>query len=487
MHSSLVAVVAPLFGAFFCVVSGWAGKGREHWIAITALAVSATAALDSLLRVLKNGAQIYLIGNWSPPWGIVYNLDPLATLLIFLLAAGSLLNLAGAHREIADRYPEKIQAFYALYLLATAGHMGMVSTGDVFNLYVLIEITALSGYAILSMGTDRSQLTSLNYLILGATGASFYLLGVGFLYLKTGTLNLADMAARLPALATSPAVGAALAIVLLGIAVKMALFPFHGWLPGAYGEAPPVAASLVAPMTTKVMAYVMVRLSLNLLPKEFLAAAPALPQLMVWLAVAAILVGGVMALYQRDLRRMLCFILVAEVGYMAGGVFLGNRDALTGTVLHIFADLAMTLCVFMAAGNIQHSRGALRFRNLRGLFSAMPWTMTGFVAGALSMIGVPPFCGFFSKWYLVKGGIEAGQWIFVAALILSSLINALLFFRIFEIAFFEKDDNPGYDAGEVGMARIVPLSIAALSLPLLGLATGQIVERVVAPLLASIS
>ncbi len=487
MHAALVAVIAPLFGAFFCVFSGWAGGKREHWIALTALALSATAALDALLRVLKGGPQTYLLGNWPAPFGIAYTLDPLACALVFLIAAGALLNLWGARREIAHRYPEKDHTFYALYLLAAAGHMGMVVTGDVFNFYVLIEITALSCYALISMGSERSELASLNYLLLGAAGASLYLLGVGFLYIKTGTLNLPDMAAILPAMATAPAVGAALALILLGVAVKMGLFPFHGWLPGAYGEAPAVAAGLVAPMTTKVMAYVLVRFQVSLFPPEFLRAAPALPQIMVWLSVAAILLGAVMALYQKNLRRMLCFIVLAEVGYMAGGLFLGNRDALTGTVLHIYADLAMTLCVFMAAANIERRRGSLAFEKLRGLFGTMPWTMAGLTAGALSMIGVPPFCGFFSKWYLIKGGMAAGHWPFVAALVLSSLVNVLLFFRVFEIAFFEKDERPGLVAGDVSAARLVPLAAVALSLPLLGLATGQIVERVVVPLLAPLT
>ncbi|EPR36328.1 NADH/Ubiquinone/plastoquinone (complex I) [Desulfovibrio sp. X2] len=480
LNVAVVSVVTPLLGAFACVVSHWlTGRSREHWIAMTALSISAVTSLYMLIAVLTHGAQTYLIGDWSPPWGIVYVTDPFNAALICLLAWGSLLNLMGVRREITERFPDKTQAFYALYLLCTAGHLGIVSTGDAFNLYVLVEISALSGYALLSMGTGRSQLTSLNYLLMGSVGASFYLLGIGFLYMKTGTLNMADMHHLLEPLVHTPVVLAALAIIIVGLAVKMALFPFHSWLPGAYGEATPVAASLIAPMTTKVMAYALIRITLAVLPPSLMASVPAFSEIMVWTATAAIVVGGVMALAQRELRRMLCFILVAEVGYMAGGIFIGNHTALTGAVLHVFADAAMTLCVFMAMANISRRRGTLRFENLRGLFGAMPWTMTAFTAGALSMIGVPPFCGFFSKWYLVKGAMEAGQWPFVVALILSSLVNALLFFRVFELAFFERGCE---ECSDVRWTRLAPLAVVAAALPLIGLATGPIVQRVITPL-----
>ncbi len=192
-----------------------------------------------------------------------------------------------------------------------------------------------------------------------------------------------------------------------------------------------------------------------------------------------------MALAQSDLRRMLCYILVAEVGYMAGGIFLGNDNAMTGAMLHILADAAMTLTLFMALGNIALRRGGLGREQIDGLFENMPLTMVAFVLAALSMIGVPPLCGFYSKWYLISGALEAGQYQFAVALILSSLINVVLFFRVLERAFFKKSEDAGY--ADVEWSRLLPLGLVALSLPLMGLLTGGIVKYVITPALAAMA
>ena len=297
-----------------------------------------------------------------------------------------------------------------------------------------------------------------------------------------------DLARLIPQVTGSPAITAAFVMILAGAFTKMAFFPLHAWLPGAYSNAGNTASSLIAPLTTKVMVYVMIRLMLTVFGTDYAWAVPGLSQAMVWLAVAAMVVGGLYALAQRDLKRMLTFILISEVGYMVGGAWLGNRLGLTGSILHIVNDAMMTFVVFLAAGSMIYRTGSGRFESLQGLFAKMPFTMGAFVIAALSMIGVPPTCGFFSKWYLVLGGIEAGHWGFVAALILSSLINVVLFFRIFEIALFEPfaegDGHGDHGHGAVAIAEapagmVATLLVAAAGLIALGLFTGDIVNRVI--------
>lgn len=343
----------------------------------------------------------------------------------------------------------------------------------------------------LSAWGRAGPLASLNYLFLGTIGASFYLLGVGYLYIVTGSLNMADLARLLAPLHGSLALTAAFAITLVGLWMKMAFFPLHAWLPNAYGFAPSPAASLLAPLMTKVMVYVMIRVMISVFTVEFILREVLLSQFVVWLAVAAMVGGALMALGQRDLKRMLAYIVVAEVGYMVGGAWLGNRLAMTGAILHIINDAVMTFCVFLAAGCIFQKRRGTAFEDLQGLFKKMPWTMAALAAGALAVIGVPPTCGFFSKWYLIRGGLEAGHWGFVAGLIFSSLVNVVLFFRVFEIAFFEPLDH-GHGHGETGgavalteapLSMLLPLMAAALGLLALGLATGPLVERVILPII----
>jgi multicomponent Na+:H+ antiporter subunit D len=268
----------------------------------------------------------------------------------------------------------------------------------------------------------------------------------------------------------------------------MGFFPLHAWLPNAYSHAPAAVSSLIAPLMTKVMVYVMIRIMLTVFDPGFTFGTMGVSRGMVWLAVAAILGGSILALGTRHLKRMLTYIIVAEVGYMVGGFWLGNRAGISGAALHIVNDAAMTLCVFLAAGTFFYKIGGESIDDLQGLFRKMPVSMAAFAVGGLSIIGVPPTCGFFSKWYLISGGLAAGQYAFVGALLFSSLVNLVLFFRIFEIAFFEPfQEHHGAHGAPAGTARqeaplqmLVPLVLTALGLVALGLYSGDMVSRLIA-------
>lgn len=478
MKPIILTILPLLMGSILAVPAGWSRRNLAYPIGAAALLASTLSAVLLLLETLGHGTIHYQMGGWMPPWGIAFVVDSFSAAMILLIAASSLITYLYCREEITAYFSEKSAAFIALALLTVAGHMGIVSTGDMFNLYVLIEVAALSGYALLAIGGGRSALTSLNYLCIGSVGASFYLLGVGYLYILTGSLNMGDITGILTSLESSASLSAAIAILVLGIWVKMALFPFHGWLPGAYGHSRSVAATLLAPLTTKVMIYVLIRLRIGVLPPQ-IGFPAGIEQVALLLATAAIFAGSAMAFIQKDQRRMLCYILVAEIGYMAGGVFLGNRTAMTGAILHVFADALMTLTLFLALTNIARRRETMNLKSFGGLFSQMPFTMGAFTLGAMSMIGVPPLCGFFSKWHLLSGALQAGRYSFMAALIASSLMNVILFFRIFEAAFFEKWTGGPAIARESGRPRLALLGAAAALLVVTGLSTGLIVERVI--------
>ncbi|WP_029896774.1 complex I subunit 5 family protein [Desulfohalovibrio reitneri] len=482
MQAAILTILLPLLGSILIVLGTWGRNRMGMTVALLSLVASAGMSVAVLVRVMEEGMLTYQLGGWPTPLGINLTIDGFSAVMLCLVAFASLLTLWSFRGDFLRKGQEKAPAMLGLYLLAVAGHMGIVATGDIFNLYVFIEVAALSGYALLSFGGARSARASLNYLLIGSVGASLYLLGVAYLYIATGSLNMLDVADIVAKNPTSGILFTGFVILVFGVWIKMALFPFHGWLPGAYGRTSLPSASLLAPLTTKVMAYVLVRFILTVFPENTAEAIPALSQLAVWGATAAIVAGAAFALAQTDLRRMLCYILVAEVGYMVGGSFVGNDTALTGTMLHVLADAAMTLTLFLALGNIVRRRGGQGPEQLDGLFSSMPVTMAAFVLGALSMIGVPPLCGFYSKWYLVSGAFEAGQFQFAAALLLSSLVNVVLFFRVFERAFFRKPPESGYD--DVKWTRFAPLGLAAIALPLLGLLTGEIVDYLITPTLA---
>jgi multicomponent Na+:H+ antiporter subunit D len=481
-------IIIPLLAALLIVIAGWLNEKYCFPLAAAALGASFLTAIALLKRVMTSGAISYRLAGWAPPWGIEYRVDHLSALVLVIISAVALINVVATRNIVLQDFPAKKGSFYGLYCLFATGLLGVVATGDAFNLFVLLEITALTGYALIGMGSRRAPLASLNYIFMGTIGASFYLLGVGYLYLATGSLNMADLATLLPKISGSTVVLAAFLICLTGLYMKMALFPLHAWLPDAYAYAPSAAAGIIAPLTTKVMVYVLIRITLFVFKPDFTFAQSSLNHAMVWLAVIAIVMGSILALSQKSLKKVLVYIIVAEVGYMVGGLWLGNRIGIAGSILHIVNDAAMTLCVFLAAGSLLFKLKGDNFAALRGSFRKMPVTMAALVAGGLSIIGVPPTCGFFSKWYLISGALDAGQYHFVAALLFSSLVNVVLFFRIFEIGYFEPFAGHGEHHGhpssminEAPLGMTAMLVLVAAGLVLLGLFSGDIMTHVIMP------
>jgi multicomponent Na+:H+ antiporter subunit D len=495
-----IILLAPLFGSLFIAMFGMRDHRACFPIAFTALVISLLSAVGAGQRAFSGGAYNYFIGGWTEPLGsgIVLRVDALNGILLITIATVALLALVFSFRPAGEKDSEKTPHFYILFLLLCVGLFGITITGDAFNLFVLVEVSALTSYGLVAIGSSRRcKVAAFHYLLMGTVGASFYLLGVGYLYLKTGSLNMQDLNAILTSnegVAGSPAVMTAFILILVGIWIKMAFFPLYGWLPNAYSYCPSGSSVLLAPLMTKVSVYVMIRVMLGIFGLEWVFSHPGWSDIVVWLAVVAIIAGSVMALAQREIKRMLCYLIIAEIGYMVGGAWLHDPNfwGLTGAAYHIISDAVMTLCLFLAAGIFFQCRGITQIGDLDGIFKKMPLTSIGFIIGGLGLIGVPPTCGFFSKFYLIRGGIEGGQWEFVAALLISSLVNAVLFFRIFEIAYFGK--NPAGDHAhdhdhdhahvhaapmrEAPLHAIIPLLTAAALVILVGLFNGQIIELI---------
>ena len=484
-HYPALLIVAPLLAAFVISAAGWINRKWCFPVAVAALTVSACSSVALLLRVMKEGVVLYHLGGWAPPWGIAYYVDYLNGLVLPVICFVALINLIANKRSVEDQFEGKTGPFYTLYVLMFSGLLGIVITGDAFNLYVLLEIAALTGYGLIAMGDERAPLATLNYLYMGTIGACFYLLGVGYLYIVTGSLNMVDIASMLPPLYHSKTVLMAFVICMVGVWLKMGLFPLHAWLPNAYTYAPSASSSLIAPLMTKVMIYVMIRLMVTVFTPHYVFDILDVSNSVVWISVIAIVMGAVLALQQKNLKKMLTYIIIAEVGYMVGGAWLGNRDGLTGAILHIMNDAVMTLCVFLAVGNLVYKLKGCAFTDLTGAFRKMPLTMWALVIGGLSIIGIPPTCGFFSKWYLVSGAIKAGHYGFMAALLFSSLVNVILFFRIIEITYLEpfeegsQHGRHGKSIDEAPLIALIPLLVVAAGLFVLGFFTSDFVTFII--------
>lgn len=479
-QSPLAVVAIPLLAAFIVNIVGQFNKKYCFHVTVFALFISFTASLDTLHRVLDTGVISYHIGGWVPPIGIEYVIDHLNALVLVVVTFVGFISVVYSKRIVPLELPDCITQFYTLYLLVMTGLLGITITGDAFNLYVLLEIASLSAYGLIAVYRGKAILSSFNYLIMGTVGASFYLLGIGHLYIMTGSLNMADLHKILPALYDSNAILIAFILILVGVWIKMAFFPVHEWLPNAYTNASSSTSCLIAPLMTKVSVYIMIRVMFSVFGDEFVFEVLTWHNVIVWCAVVAIIAGSVMALAQTDFKRMLTYIIIAEVGYMVGGVWLANGYGLTGAILHILNDALMTLCLFFVAGIVAYKLKNTALVDMKGIYRKMPVTMAAFTVGALSMIGVPPTCGFFSKWYLILGAIEAGKWWFMAALIFSSLVNIVLFFRVIEIGYFEPFQEHHHETVQEAPAiMLAPLYVVAVGLVIVGVFSRYIVTDII--------
>ena len=485
-HPSLIVIIPLLCALITPLIGLWRKSFCYIWV-IIALTLCTLVSFDTLFSVMGSGTIHYRMGGWNPPFGIELVIDHLNAMMLVIITGISLIVAVYARRSVEAELPEKVVYFYTLYLLQTTGFLGIVITGDLFNLYVFLEIASLAGYALIAVGEDGAPLACFRYIVIGTIGASFYLLGVGYIYISTGTLNMADAYRLLGQLQDSKVIVTALAFILAGLALKMALFPLHLWLPDAYTKAPSVSSALIAPLMTKISMYVMIRVLFSVFGLTLFMKLFPLSAIMAWAGVVAIIAGAIMALAQTDFKRMLCYIVVAEVGYIVGGVGLANETAIRGAILHILNDAVMTAGLFTVAGIIMYRMKSRQISDFKGLFREMPVTMSAFTIGAMSIIGVPPTCGFFSKWYLIQGGVIANQWAFVGALLFSSLVNVVLFFRIIEFGYGFQTEGDGHGqvheppvtVKEAPMSMLIPTVAVALAIIVIGIYNQAIITHLI--------
>jgi multicomponent Na+:H+ antiporter subunit D len=469
-HLPILPLLLSLAGALVISMVGVV-RPRVAWpLAVVAGGAAAVAAIAGVADVVLHGARRYAVGGWPPPWGIEVVLDPLSAFVAATVASVGWTTLVAA-RGAADRiYGRTVAGFYALALVALTGFLGIVASGDMFNVFVFLEIAAIASYALIASAGGPALVAAFRYIVLGTVGASFYLVGVGLLYALTGTLNMADLGARLPAVAGSPLFVGGVGFVLVGLGIKMALFPLHGWLPDAYTHAPVPVASLLGGVATKAAAYAVARMVWYVLRPLDLP----VPLLLAWAGAGAIIVGGVLAARQADARRMLAYSSVSQLGYVGLGLGLANPVALAGAYLHILNHAVMKSCLFLVVGAAGRTRlGAL------GLDRGMPVTATCAVVAAISMIGLPPAGGFFSKWYLLRGAVEAGHTIFVVVIIAGALLAAVYMYRFTEAIWI---GPPAPRAvGEGPRSLLVGLAILAAAAIGIGLASAALMDTVLLP------
>jgi len=447
----------------------------------TVLAVM-VVALVQLRTVLEHGPVTHVLGAWTPPIGIVLVVDALGAFVTAVVTGIATLVLLHARAAVRRESREREGVFYPMLLVLLLGLAGIVMTGDLFNLYVFFEISSLAAYALIGVGDRRAVVASFRYLMLGTTGASFYLLGVGYLYFLTGTLNMADAASRIPALAHDPALVVSFVLIVVGVALKMAIFPMHAWLGDAYTHGSTTTTAVIAPIMTKVSAYVLVRMVGSVYGVALFRSALPLGAVIAWLSGIGIVVGSLLALAQRDVKRMLAYSSIAQVSYIGLGIGIAQPWAVIGALLHVVNHAVMKCCLFLVAGVVELETGRRDVDAWAGLGRRSPWIFAAFTLAGLAMIGIPPTGGFFSKWYLIAGGFAAQEWALTGVLVASGVLTAAYMFRVFERVWARPIPGDLSIRPIGGLVRVPILVLGALVLGL-GFANAWIVTHVLAPAL----
>ncbi len=466
-HAPALFVVIPLVAS---PLAALVPSGRAGWIISIASTVASLLCAMIVLALVQStpgGVISYAHGNWPPPLGIEFRIDALNAMVMLLVGAiGTLAVILSWPTVAAEISAPKRALFYSAFLLCFCGLGGVVATGDAFNMFVFLEISSIATYVLVANGARRDRralAAAFNYLVVGTIGATFYVIGVAFLYAATGTLNMNDIAAQLPDLSGNRSVQVAFAFIIVGLGLKAAMWPLHQWLPNAYAYAPSFVTMFLSATATKVALYALVRYLFTVFRPDYAFEQASFSYVIAPLGIAAMVACSFQAVFQTDVRRTLAYSSVAQVGYMMLGLSLGTATGLAAGLFHMLNHAMIKGCLFMALAGICITYKGTHIRDFAGLARSAPWTMTAFAIGGLSLIGVPLTAGFMSKLQLGYALFDHGWWWAVLILVFTSFLAVIYMGRILQKIFFEPPADPAKARKEAPVLLLVPLWVLALA------------------------
>jgi len=478
-HFPVLIVGLALFCGFTMLLAGYTSRRLPFFMSLAMNSVFLIMSLFILDHVLTVGPIRYWLGGWRPPWGIEYVVDAMNAYLLIIVISIVILGLIYSRGNVRHEIEErKHVTFYTLVQLMAAGMYGITVTGDLFNMFIWLEIASLTAYALIAVAGGRALRPAYNYVIMGSIGAVLYIFGVGWIYSVTGTLNFADMRLLLPLVYDSRAVQMGFAMIVVGVMIKAYIFPLHLWQPDVYTYAPSTISSMMASVHVKVMFYMLLRMFYSVFTLDFIRHYIGLDLLICWVAAIAILAGSIWAIKQRNLKRMLAYSSVSQMGYILLGLGLSPLSpwGLVGAAAHILNHAIGKGCLFMCAGAISQQEGLRDIRDFEGLGKKMPHVCAAFTIAALSMIGIPLTAGFASKLFLIVASLDAAQYPFVAVLLLSGLLNLVYFWRVIDQMYFVKHKGTENAVVVRETGKSLPLSMVA---PILILASLCIIMGII--------
>jgi len=471
-----ILFLLPLFAAISMPV---VCLKHRHWsqpISVATLAAMVLVSILNLHNVIHHGEVRYVFSGWTAPLGIEWVADGLASVILVLLSALSLLGVVFTGPTSPKDLGGRIVHYHTLILLLVSSMIGIVFAGDLFNLFVFLEVAAISSYALIGVAGGRALFAAFRYLILGTLGASLFLLGVSYLYAVTGTLNMTDMVDRLPFLLNSKALLGGLLFMFIGLGIKMALVPFHSWLPGAYTYAPDSISPILASLVTKVALLAWVRIIYWVFNASIIINDIPILLLVEVVGALAAVIGASLALAQRDIKMMFAYGGISHIGIILIGIGQGNQTGFVGGVFYLLNDSVMQAGLFFLAGVAFCQYGVRTIDDMGRVGKQAPWITGSLIVMALGMIGLPPTGGFFGKWYIILGALEAGNYVSVAAVLLCTLLTLAYFVKLFEGIFRQTSTRLDIQSGEIPLSFKLTLGVTSAAIIILGLFSAPIVQ-----------
>ena len=426
-------IIIPLAAAFIISLIGKRYRRAGDILANLAGLALLTLSFFALWTLNSQSSTIlvYKVGGWIPPIGICMVLDGLTS---FMLVTINLVSLLVTIYSISymEKYTAKYR-FYTLFMLMLAGMNGVIITGDMFNLFVFLEIASIASYALVAFGTESEELeASFKYAIMGSVASSFILLGIALLYSYTSSLNMADISASLAGKGHSNIVAFISVLFLMGFGLKAAIVPFHAWLPDAHPSAPaPVSAMLSGVFIKTLGIYVLARVFFNVL-----GASSTLLLLLVILGIISMSVGGFLAIGQKDIKRMLAYSSISQIGYIIFAVGIGTPWAILGGLFHLMNHAIFKSLLFLNSGAVEYSTRTRDLEQMGGLNRRLPVTGYTSLVGSMSISGIPPLGGFWSKLIIIIAAIQARYVGFAIIAILISIVTLAYYLKLQKYAFF---------------------------------------------------
>ena len=470
MSTAIALPVAIPLGSAALALLAWRHPRVQSWISLASSAALLASSIALLFEVRASGGVLVTqVAAWPAPYGIALVVDALAAIVLCFAA---FLGLAVVVYSLRRRDRRAAFGLHPLLQIVMAGVCGAIVTGDLFNLFVWFEIQLVASVVLISLGSTRTQLAgALVYVTLNIIASSLLLVAIGLLYGLTGTLSIADMAARWSALPPSAARSAASVLFLGALGVKAAVFPFFFWLPASYHAPSPAVSALLAGLLTKVAVYAIIRVQ-----TVVFGAWVGVPRgVMLAIAGLTMLTGVLGAAAQNDLRRILSFHIVSQIGYMVMGLAISTALGVAGAIFFLLHNVVAKSALFLVAGIVEHERGTGDLDRLGALARERPIVAALFLVPALSLAGMPPLSGFVGKLLLVRAGLEAGAWTVTAIALLVSVLTLYSMSKIWIRAFWAPREVEAAAGPRAPLTMILPTAAVAAASVVLGVTGGPFV------------